>query len=774
LALVFFLLRRARLEAPSIEQTVPLPPLAGIRADRDAAGPSASIVALFGTTLFASAFLLFLLEPMIAKMVLPVLGGTPMVWNTCVLFFQITLLAGYAWAHGSTAWLPGRRHAYAYAVILAVPLLALPFALRGAADPPSSTTPVLWLLGVLVRSIGLPFFALSTSASLLQNLFSRTGHRSARDPYFLYAASNVGSLLALLAYPTLVEPNMTLADQTRVWALGYFAFVLLAVACVAVSVRLNQRTPAPAEETSVEPAERGAGETLSWARRLRWMTLALIPSSLMLAVTTYLATDIAAVPLMWVLPLALYLLTFVAAFGSRAAWWRRVADRRLPLLLVALIVFIVVHVTGPGWLVVPVHVTAFALSALLCHCELARDRPGPARLTEFYFWMSFGGMLGGLFNTLVAPVVFSSIVEYPVALLAVSFLRRGEAAATTRTARAFDMLTPPAIAALTVALVVAVHRAGGSPRLAFFLPGILVFSQMKRPMRFAASLSALLLAGWLTPNANADGAVLHRERTFFGVYRVSIDQSGHYRSLFHGTTLHGMQSLDPQRRGESLTYFHRTGPFGQAFDRLPHASRAANVAVVGLGVGTLATYARPDQRWTFYEIDPAVERIARAPGGFTYLQDCGDRCTVVLGDARLSLARESGPQYGLLVLDAFSSDSIPVHLITSEAIELYLSRLAPDGAIAFHISNRHLALAPVLGRLAAAHGLVALEQKEWVGPDVREDGKTSSNWVLMARRRSDLGLLVDDQRWAPPAVPADTPLWTDGFSNILGVFAFLH
>jgi hypothetical protein len=751
-------------------------------ASQVAARPAAAgILALFASTLFLSAFLLFLLEPMIAKMVLPVLGGTPMVWNTCVLFFQMTLLAGYAYAHGASTWFTPKRHAYAYATVLIVPIAVLPFALRGAGDPPVTGNPIPWLLGVLLLSVGLPFFALSTTASLLQKLFSKTAHQSARDPYFLYAASNAGSLLALLAYPSMVEPTLALGAQTRAWALGYFAFAAMAIGCLTISrqaagdsLQSCDAEGQPTADSRLLTAD-SRPMTADWRRRIRWTMLALIPSSLMLAVTSYLATDIAAVPLMWVLPLGLYLLTFVAAFGSRAEWWRSVADRRLPLLIVALVAFMIVHVTGPAWLVVPVHIAAFALAALLCHCELARDRPDASQLTEFYFWLSFGGMLGGVFNTLVAPLVFTSILEYPLALVAVSFVRAGtRRAVTTAVDRLLDVAVPIAVGALTIAMIVAVHRAGASPRLALFVPGIVVFSQMKHAFRFGASLAALLIAGTLTPNANADGTVLHQERTFFGVYRVSLDATERYRTLFHGTTLHGVQALDPARSGESLTYFHRTGPFGQAFDQLPHASHAPNVAVVGLGVGTLATYARKGQHWTFYEIDPAVERIARAADGFTYLSACGTRCSVVLGDARLSLARATEPSYGLFVLDAFSSDSIPVHLITSEAIDLYLSRLAPDGVIAFHISNRHLRLAPVLGRLAAAHGLIALEQRDWVGADMRDDGKASSDWMLMARSRSDLGALVDDRRWAAPEVPADTPLWTDGFSNILGVFKLVN
>jgi hypothetical protein len=753
-----------------VERSAALPVLA-LETDDARVRPSA-IVALFATTLFLSAFLLFLLEPMIAKMVLPVLGGTPMVWNTCVLFFQTTLVAGYAYAHGSATWLNTRSRAFAYAAILALPLFVLPFALRTAASPPADGRPIFWLLGVLLRSIGLPFFALSISASLLQKTFASTNHRSARDPYFLYAASNAGSVLALVTYPAIVEPALALGAQTRLWAAGYGAFVVLSAACVTAASRLARSAAEDFVFASAAPDDARTC-TIDWRRRLKWIAFALIPSSLMLAVTSYLTTDIAAVPLLWVLPLALYLLTFVAAFGAAADRWRALADRRLPLLIVALVVFLIVHVTGPTWIIVAIHVAAFALAALLCHGELARDRPSASQLTEFYVWIAIGGMLGGVFNTLIAPAVFSSILEYPLGLIAVCWLRRGARRDGGTSSNRTDVLVPAAIAVGTVALILIVHRAGGSPRLAWFLPSIVVFSQARHARRFALAVAALLVTGLLTPHANADGDVLYRERTFFGVYRVSLDAAARYRTLFHGTTLHGIQALDAARAGESLTYYHRTGPFGQLFDALPQASHAPQIAVVGLGVGTLATYARPTQHWTFYEIDPAVERIART-GGFTYLAACGDRCRVVLGDARLSLARETSPQYGVIVLDAFSSDAIPMHLMTSEALELYRARLAAHGVIAFHISNRHLTLAPVLGRLAEAQGLVALEQKDWIGADAREDGKTSSDWVVMARSRDDVAAIATDPRWIAPAVHASTPLWTDSFSNILGVFSFLN
>jgi hypothetical protein len=755
-----------------VEESVSLPVIATLKAE-PAGHAGRAIVALFGITLFLSAFLLFLLEPMIAKMVLPVLGGTPMVWNTCVVFFQTTLVAGYAYAHGSASWLNPRRYALAYAAILALPLLVLPFALRGAAHPPSDGHPILWLLAVLFRSVGLPFFALSINASLLQKLFATMRHQDGRDPYFLYGASNAGSLLALLAYPTVVEPTLSLGAQASAWAGGYAILVALALVCVGAAGWMHESAN-PAFVPSAPTREEEGVPAIAWLRRLKWIALAFIPSSLMLAVTSYLSTDIAAVPLMWVVPLALYLTTFVVAFGSRADRWNRVADRRLPLLIVALVVFLIVHVTGPAWMLVPVHLAAFGLAALLCHCEIAHDRPSPSQLTEFYFWISIGGMMGGVFNAVLAPVLFNTILEYPIALVAVCLCRRGRSdAPVSRWPATTDGLWAVAIALATAALISLIHRMGGSPRLALFVPAIVVFSQAGRARRFAFAVTALLLTGMATANANADGTVLHRERTFFGVYRVSIDPDGRYRSLFHGTTLHGIQAVDPARAGESLTYYHRSGPLGQLVDAVPTVSRAPHVAVVGLGVGTLATYARPGQQWTFYEIDPAVESIAKTTGGFTFLNQCAGRCRVVLGDARLSLANLPAPQYGLIVLDAFSSDAIPIHLMTSEALALYLEKLELHGVIAFHISNRHLRLGPVLGRLAVAHGLTSLEQVDNViGSEVSADGKTASDWVVMARSPHDLEPLTSDPRWSAPRVQESTPLWTDGFSNILSVFAF--
>ena len=734
---------------------------------------SLAAVPLFAATLFVGSFLMFLAEPMVAKMILPILGGAPMVWNTCVLFFQITLFGGYACAHGTISWLGTRRSTVLYLALLVVPFAVLPVTIRASQVPPSDGSPIGWLLLLLVSSIGLPFLALATSSSLLQKWFSLTDHPAAADPYFLYGASNLGSLLALLSYPAIVEPTFRLGDQSRWWAIGYVFFVALALLCMAVVWNFS-RSNQDDRSTQDRPvaADSNSGISLSWRRRLRWVALSFIPSSLMLAVTNYLSTDIAAVPLMWTVPLSLYLLTFVAAFSSRGGSLRAIADRRMPVLIVALAVIMIVHASEPVWLVIPLHLLAFAISAFLCHSALASDRPSPFSLTQFYAWIAFGGMLGGLFNALVAPVIFKGIVEYPLVLVLACLFRTGARSELESTPRlATDLLVSIALGALTAGLIVSLRGLALGPRFALHVPALLCFSQAKRPRRFALSVGALLLTGSLIPNANADGQVLHAERTFFGVYRINLDPSGRYHSLIHGTTLHGMQALDKARQNEPLTYYHRTGPFGQAFVRLPQVSGAREIAVVGLGIGTLASYASSGQRWTFYELDPAVERLARSGEYFTFLRDCGDRCRVVLGDARLSVAQARPNAYGLIVLDAFSSDAIPMHLMTTEAVSLYLTRLAPGGVLAFHISNRHLELGPVLARLALAHRLTVVDQAEGATQAAIADGKSPSEWMMMARDRQDLGPLIGDPRWVTPSLSPSTPLWSDDFSNILSVLS---
>ena len=719
---------------------------------------SSAIVPLFATTLFASAFLMFLLEPMSARILLPVLGGAPAVWNTCLLFFQVMLLAGYAYAHGATQYLGIRRHVVVHSILLLLPLAVLPIAVRHT--PQQMVNPTWWLLGTLFTWIGLPFFALSTSAAVLQKWFSATDDGAAGDPYFLYAASNLGSFIALIAYPLAVEPTLRLQEQATLWTAGYVLLVALSITC---GVVVWGKGAAVADGRS----DAVPSEAIAWSRRGRWVALAAVPSSLLLAVTNYISTDVASVPLLWVLPLGLYLLTFVVAFGASTGRVRAVAARLMPLSVILLTLMLIAEMASPLWLVIPIHLIVFVVIAVTCHAELAGDRPSPERLTEFYFWIALGGMLGGLFNALAAPVIFDSIVEYPLVLIAACLLRGSW---RDRKLGSADGLIPAAIGIAVAVSIVVNNHFGSLSRyiiLGATIPAVITLRQKQYTVRFAASIAMILLAGTLTQSPF--GAVVYSARTFFGVNRVRVDTAHGYRFIFHGTTLHGMQSLDPARSHEPLSYFHRTGPVGQIFAGVPAAPTTPRVAVLGLGVGTLASYRTEPQQWTFYEIDPVVEHIARNDAYFTYLRTCGDRCSVITGDGRLSLATAAPGSYGVIMLDAFSSDAVPMHLMTKEALAMYVSKLAPGGVIVFNISNWHLSFQSVLARMAADGNLAALWQREPPDAGSWAIGKFPSEWFIVARNARDFGRLNSDPRWRIPLPAADTPLWTDDFSNILTV-----
>lgn len=725
--------------------------------------------AIFAATSFLSSALIFIVEPMFAKMILPLLGGTPAVWNTCLVFFQAALLAGYGYAHLTTTRLTIRQQAAAHGVLLLLASLALPVALPAGWTPPVDTTPIVWLMGVLTVGLGGPFLMVSATAPLLQKWFAGTDHPSAKDPYFLYSASNIGSILALLAYPLIIEPGWPLSEQAWMWTAGYVLFALLTMACAAVSVRRAVARQAVAIGAGADVPD-DLVSRVSWVQRAEWVARSFVPSSLLLGVTTYLSTDIASVPLLWTVPLTLYLLSFVLAFAPAPLVPPRLVARAMPLLLSALVLFIATGFNGAIRLVIPLHLVTFFVCALHLHSALASRRPDTRHLTEFYLWIAFGGVVGGFFNTFLAPLLFTGIVEYPAALVAACLLQSWRADVSDRLLRAADFVLPLVVGALTAALTYALSTQVLDLKVFIALIALVVvwcFSFSRRPIRFGVAVGMMLLAAQMyQPGARG---LLVGDRTFFGVLRVRADASELLHVLVHGNTIHGGQRLDPHRRGEPLTYYHRSGPIGQLMGALSGRLRDAEIGVVGLGAGSLAAYARPGQRWTFYEIDPAVVRIAREPSLFTYLHDCGTACEVVLGDARLSLARAAAPAYRLLVLDAFSSDAIPVHLMTREALDLYLARIESDGIIAFHISNRHLHLRPVLAALAVEKGLAALVWRDTRSADTVDRSEFPSEWFVMARRLQAFGPLTMDSRWERPAVSAGTRVWTDDYSDILAV-----
>jgi len=781
---------------------------------------SSALTVLYAATLFASASLLFWVQPMLAKMLLPLLGGTPAVWNTCMLFFQAMLLAGYAYALAVSKWLTLRQQVFVHALLLLSTALTFPILLSEATvrSVPREGDPSLWLLWSLLTTVGLPFFAVSTNGPLLQKWFAETRQASSRDPYFLYAASNAGSLLALLSYPLLVEPGLTLGGQSRLWSLGYALLVVLIAACAFALLRRQARrhdaelradasalkephdaetnpktnssheatgdtatgNAATADAATNDAATDNAAttgaevETLSWRRRLRWVALAFVPSSLMLGVTTYFSTDIASLPLLWVVPLSLYLLTLVFAFARRQIFKPRTLARVLP--GVALI-FTLVYLSGatqPTWLLLFSHLFFFVVAAMACHGQLAEDRPAVRHLAEFYLLMSVGGVLGGLFNALVAPILFNTTLEYPlVIVLACVLLPRPAADAVRDTPRErwLDLGVPAGVALLTLLLALVVSRFRfdwiQSLALVVGVPLIVSYLFKRRPVRFALALGAVMLGSSFHVNLNR--RTLLAERNFFGTLRVTQDAGDDLHWLYHGTTIHGRQSLALDRHCEPLSYYHREGPLGQVFKTFDAQPANGNVAIVGLGTGATAAYTRAGQSWTFYEINPAVLQIARDPSYFTYLSYCAAApVEISLGDARLQLQNAPPAHYGLIVLDAFSSDAIPMHLMTVEALDIYLSKLAPGGLLVFHISNRSLDLHPVVADLARARSLVCLGFDDTARN--QPGGKEPSQWVVMARRPEDVQTLAADTRWQTLEGQPNRPVWSDDFSNIVSIF----
>jgi hypothetical protein len=725
------------------------------------------MVLLFALTLFLSSSLLFVVQPMIAKMMLPLLGGTPAVWNTCMVFFQATLLAGYLYAHASTRWLSFRNQASVHIILLASSFLVLPIVVAGNdSEPPATDMPILWLLRVLVMTIGVPFFLVSSSGPLLQRWFTRTDHRLAGDPYFLSVAGNVGSIAALLAYPALLEPSLRLVEQGAVWTVGYVALVLLTCVCFFVVYTKSARSQAGAAAVATAQSSDGAAESPTWQQRGHWIVLAFVPSSLLLGVTTFLTTDVAAVPLLWIVPLVIYLLTFVLVFARRTIVPHTMIARALPLWVLPLAWLIVFNTALPVAIQGPIHLLAFFLVAMVCHGELARRRPTGRYVTEFYLSMSIGGVLGGLFNALVAPLVFTSVLEYPLALVLACFLYPMRSKIRTPRAQRLDVALPLVVGGLALAMMFLLGASESKTPvtllLAFIVPSVMCFSFAARPMRFALGVGALMLAGGTYAAAQED--VTHRGRSFFGVHRVYDMPGRQLRYLIHGGIIHGAQHLDPARRREPTLYYHKDGPIGHVFTSLRGQERN-RIAIVGLGIGGLAAYSEPGEQWTFYEIDPTIVDLARDATQFTFLADSPSEMRVVVGDARISLAKEPERAYDLLIVDAFSSDAIPVHLITREAFQLYLRKLDEGGVLAFHISNRYMNLAPLVSKLARDAGLVGVVRYDAAA----SDETVATRWAVMARSAATLQPLVGDDRWkAMPANPV-AMAWTDDFSNPLSV-----
>ncbi len=680
----------------------------------------------YAATIFLSSFLLFLVQPLVARLILPWFGGTAAVWTTCMLFFQMLLLAGYAYAHASSAKLAPRAQALLHIALLAAAVATLPIAPGEGWKPSGAEEPISFILLLLLVAVGLPYFLLAATSPLLQAWFARA--RPGDNPYRLFAVSNLASLLALVAYPFLVEPYLSNGGQVAGWSWLFAAFAVLCAA-------LAWRTPATVSpsvgspEVASLPLERegrgGGGSPLEPAPRradyVMWLAFSATGSVLLLAVTNHITQNVASIPLLWLAPLTLYLLTFIFAFEGRLY--------RLEVFWSVLLVWIV----GMGWLIVDtdyqfdlplqlgMYLSGLFVACMFCHGELYRSRPAARHLTAFYLTVSAGGALGGVLVAVVAPLAFDAYYEFGLGLVALALL-----------------------AALRCA-----------------------------PLHDFARWGSLLVLMAAAGCAAYDGLRFQRdvrvsERNFYGVLRVkeygTPGNEDHQRRLLHGVILHGEQHMDDSLRTVATTYYQSGSGIAAAIAS-KRGLPANRVGVIGLGTGTLAAYGRSDDLYRFYEINPQVIAVAKAD--FTFLADSDARIEIALGDARLNLEREPPQNFDVLAVDAFSSDSIPVHLITKQALGVYLRHVKPDGIVAFHVSNRFLKLAPVVARLAKEHGAHALAVYEWGG---EVGNRTQSDWVLVSRDPQALKA-TEIEEAKPEALEDDASLrtWTDDYSNLVQI-----
>jgi SAM-dependent methyltransferase len=665
---------------------------------------------LFAPTIFGSAFLLFLVQPIIAKEILPWFGGSAAVWTTCMVFFQAALLGGYAYADVVARRLAPRRQALLHVALLAASLAVLPIIPAASWKPHGGDDPIDGILGLLVVTLGLPYFLLSTTSPLLQAWFAQ--RYPDRNPYRLFALSNLASLLALLSYPFVIEPAVATRTQAIAWSIGYALFVGLAIG---VAWR-NLRSDAPARGSSGDA--RANRPTL--ARQALWCALAATGSLLLLAVTSHLTQNIAAVPLLWVVPLAIYLLTFILCFESSRLYPR---DTLLPIAAAALGVMAwcladarLAHELG---LQVGVFAIGLFVVCMFCHGELARLKPAPSHLTRFYLMVSFGGALGGVLAGIVAPLVLPAHFELALCLVAAAVLLVWQ---VRRDALVFGLLAGVAV------------------------------------------LATIACGIWRVVDFYED--TILATRNFYGVLRVqeygASDETRH-RTLVSGTIMHGVQYLAPTIKRQATTYYTTTSGIGRLLDTLHPRMTPLRVGVIGLGTGTLAAYGTPGDLYRFYDINPAVVAVAKRD--FTYLRDSEAKIETPLGDARLTLEREPAADLDVLAVDAFSSDAIPVHLITAEALALYAKHLRRGGVVAFHVTNRFLDLVPVVAGIAAANGMEAV----WIHDEALEALANRSDWVLVSRNRA----LLASPRIAAAASPIpahdDWRLWTDDFNNLVQV-----
>jgi len=713
---------------------------------------------IFGLTLLTSAAITFMMQPMVGKMLLPIVGGTPAGWMVAMAFFQIMLLVGYLLAHALSKLSP-RGQACVYLGCLLAGVWFLPLSLAGYTFDKTPEAFDVFLL--LTKTIGIPFIALSATSSTIQRLFTTTGHHSAEDPYFLYAASNIGSFGGLLAYPVVVEPAFSISGQQHMLFYAYAALMALGFICILLSGRRVE---------SLTPQKAAGDVKPTIAQKLEWLCLSFIPSSLLMGVTAYITMDVISVPMVWVLPLSLYLLTFVIAFSKKPIVSLAVMDTAQPIAIFIGIVFISV-VRGAflaSWFSLVLYLAVFAIVTLACHMRLVSKRPAENHLTSFYLMMAIGGAAGGVLNAFIAPDVLNNLGEFPLILLA-SFLVHPDFRPTTRFGKLIAVL-------VILSIVLANTQApsfGFDPIWASVLLFISItvsitllmpkfYREMTKPAPVVFSALILLL---VSQHIIGDKPVLFSKRNFFGIIKVVDyykpgEKTANLRIIRHGSTVHGEQSFEPGKELMPMSYYHIDGPFGEIFKVL----NPRKVAVIGLGAGTINCYANPDREFTFFEIDQDI--VDTAHEYFTFLDKCVSKNPprIIVGDGRLELGKLPD-KFDLIVLDAFTSDSIPTHIITQEAMKVYLQHLNKNGVIALNVSNRYVVLWNMLANTAANLGMT-----EQLRARLTKDSQNRSIWVILSRDGEDNPAFAE-KGWKTVSADGTTRPWTDDYSNLLGIIS---
>lgn len=724
---------------------------------------------LYAVTLFTSAALLFWLQPLFSKTILPLFGGAPSVWNTCMMFYQSALLAGYAYSHYSTHWLGTKKQSLLHLCLLLLALVWLPLPMTSDFTFPPLDSPIVWLFMQLCFTIGMPLFVLSANAPLLQSWFSQTQDERSRDPYFLYAASNTGTCAVLMAYPFLIEPLCGISQQTALWGYVYTILIVLVAVCSFMLWRF-QKEGADHSNSMRHHQDEDIPDVPDLLDCLEWVMWAFIPSVLLLGVTQYITTDVASVPFFWALPLAVYMATFAIVFSRNPLvphHWIQLAQ---PFILIPPLATIVAGTGLFFWIDLTVHLAALFVHCMFCHGELARRRPHPAHLTVFYFCLATGGVLGSVFVTLTAPLLFATVMEYPLALLLMVYVcwKWNPAAETkNRTSLIALLLGLLALSLCLAAEIITFVSTPGVLALVWVstLIGPAIMRNLQQSLAVRTAFLMVTAAGFYL--TMPDKPVLYRSRDFFGSYKIIHNERWDQNELYVGTTIHGTQFNHPDLKTYPAGYFDPEGAVGEIFFHFNEAYPTANTAVCGLGVGTIAAYGRAGQSMTFYEINPKVYEIAAESGYFSYLHDSLADIHTVFGDARVAIQSAVDHSYDFIILDAFNSDSVPVHLLTLEAFEVYKSKLKPGGWLAVQISNRYLDLKPVIFGAVMRNGWTALLHDEEIDPGLPNNNRMESTWVVIFQNDDWVETFMAMGIWERLPLNRSFPAWTDNHASIL-------